>query len=70
MSGKDKRYFLRRIVYLTAGCIVLAVTLDAAASQTSQKIKEAGQKIEKLEQQKEDAKKKVGALKEQESPDQ
>ncbi len=67
MSGKDKRYFFRRIVYLTAGCIVLAVTLDAAASQTSQKIKEAGQKIEKLEQQKEDAKKKVGALKEQES---
>ena len=67
MEGKDKKYKLHRIIYLTAGIAVLAASFDAAASQTSKKLKEAGQKIDQLERQKEEAKKKVGALKEQET---
>ena len=65
MEGKDKKYKLHRIIYLTAGIAVLAASFDAAASQTSKKLKEAGQKIDQLERQKEEAKKKAAA-KEQE----
>ena len=66
MADRYKRGFFFRIAYLSAGIIVLAASFNVTASQTSDKLKEAGRKIDELEQQKKDAQKKVGALKEQE----
>lgn len=67
MADRHRRRYLFRMAYLSAGIIILAASFNVAASQTSSKLKEAGRKINELEQQKKDAQEKVGALKEQES---
>ncbi len=62
-----KKFFLKKLVYLAMGAALFAASWDAAASQTSDKIKDAGKKIDALEEQKEDAREKVGSLKEEEN---
>ena len=66
MAARYKRSFFLRIAVLSAGIVVLTASFNVTASQTGEKLKEAGKKISELEQQKKDAQKKVGALKEQE----
>lgn len=62
-----KKNFFRKAVCLAAAAVLIAVSLDAAASQTNDKLKSTGKKINELEEQKKDAQEKVGALKEEES---
>ena len=62
-----KKNFFRKAVCLAAAAVLIAVSLDAAASQTNDKLKNTGKKIDELEEQKKDAQEKVGALKEEES---
>lgn len=62
-----KKKFFRKAVCLAAAAVLIAVSLDAAASQTNDKLKSTGKKIDELEEQKKDAQEKVGALKEEES---
>lgn len=62
-----KKIFLKNFVYLAMGAVLLTVSWDAAASQTSDKLKNTGKKINELEEQKENAKEKVGSLKEEEN---
>ena len=62
-----KKKFFRKAVCLAAAVILIASSLDAAGSQTKDKIKSTGKKIDELEEQKKDAQEKVGALKEEES---
>ena len=62
-----KKKFFRKAVCLAAAVILIASSLDAAGSQTKDKIKSTGKNIDELEEQKKDAQEKVGALKEEES---
>lgn len=62
-----RKSFFRRTICLAAAAVLFAASLDAAASQTNDKLKSTGKKIDELEKQKEDAKEKVGDLKEEES---
>lgn len=62
-----KKIFLRKFLCLAMGAALLAASWDAAASQTGDKLKAAGKKIEELEEQKKGASERVGALKEEES---
>ena len=65
---KDRKHvlFMKKTAYFLIAAVMLT-SLDAAASQTGDKLKETGKKLTELEQQKEDAAKKVGALKDQEN---
>ncbi len=62
-----KKNFFRKAVCLAAAAVLIAISLDAAASQTNDKLKSTGKKIDELEEQKKDAQEKVGELKEEES---
>lgn len=62
-----KKKFFKKTVCLAGAAILIAVSLDAAASQTNDRLKSTGKKIDELEEQKENAEEKVGALKEEEN---
>ena len=53
-----KKKFFRKAVCLAAAVILIASSLDAAGSQTKDKIKSTGKKIDELEEQKKDAQEK------------
>ena len=60
-----KKSFFRKTVCI-AVFLLLAASWDAAASQTNDKLKAAGKKIDELEDQMEGAQEKVGELREEE----
>lgn len=65
MNRKYVRFFRKTTYFLIV--VMTLTSLEAAASQTGDKLKETGKKLTELEQQKKDAAEKVGALKEQEN---
>lgn len=65
MRKKRLKKFFPKTVCLAAAAILIAASLDARASQTSDKLKNTGKKIDELEQKKKDASEKVGNLQEE-----
>ncbi len=65
MRKKRLKKFFQKTVCLAAAAILIAASLDARASQTSDKLKNTGKKIDELEQKKKDASEKVGNLQEE-----
>lgn len=57
-----RRRYKKNVIYAVTAIMLLAASWDARASQTGDKLKDAGKKIDELQQQKENAKDKVGSL--------